>query len=79
MDLHEHEGTVSRRLAETRRALRPVIEAWLERQGGLRPAEVRRCLQLTLADPGALDLRPILARAEARKVRDDDRSKQGVS
>jgi DNA-directed RNA polymerase specialized sigma24 family protein len=77
--LHEHEATVSRRLAQTRRALRPAIEAWLERQGGLRPAEVQRCLQLTLADPGELDLAPILARADARKIRDDDRSKRGVS
>jgi len=77
--LHEHEATVSRRLAQTRRALRPAIEAWLERQGGLGPAEVQRCLQLTLADPGALDLRPMLAQADARKIREDDRSKRGVS
>ena len=77
--LHEHEATVSRRLTQTRRALRPAIARWLEGSGGLRPAEVQRCLQLMLDDPGALDLRPILAPAEACKISDEDRSKRGVS
>jgi len=68
--LHEHEATVSRRLAQTRRALGPAIERWLEQEGGLAPAEVDRCVRVLLDDPGALDLRKIVG---------EDRSKRGVS
>ena len=75
--LHEHEATVSRRLAATRQTLRRSIERWLEHDGGLAPAEIRQCLQAVADDPGTLDLAAILKGDEERKIRDDDRSKRG--
>jgi DNA-directed RNA polymerase specialized sigma24 family protein len=74
--LHEHEATVSRHLAKTRRAIRQMVERWLEQDAGLRPAEVSRCLQLAIEDPGPLDLDPILASTGERKIGDADRSKR---
>ena len=77
--LREHEATVSRHLARTRRTLRQSIEHWLEHTGGLPPAEVHRCLRAAVEDPGPLDLGAILAdNHEDRKIRAFDRSKRGA-
>ena len=77
--LREHEATVSRHLARTRRTLRQSIEQWLEHTVGLPAAEVQRCLQAAVDDPGPLDLGAILAEhADDRKIRAFDRSKRGV-
>lgn len=75
--LHEHEATVSRHLARTRRAIRQMVERWLEHEAGLRPAEVSECLQVALQDPGPLDLDSILA-SDDRKIDDADRSNSGA-
>lgn len=76
--LREHEATVSRRLAHTRRALRAAMERWLEHDGGLAPAEAQRCLQAAVDDPGPLDLGAILAGQDDRKILEADRSKRGA-
>ena len=76
--LHEHEATASRRLAQTRRALRQSMERWLTQEAALAPAEVQRCLQSAIDDPGALDLAAILPEEDDRKIRDVDRSKRGM-
>ena len=51
----EHEATVSRKLARTRKRLRSQIEAALGEGHGLREAEIRLCYQYALEE-GAFDL-----------------------
>ena len=58
--VQEHEATVSRQLARTRRALRSEVERWLE-SAGLTPPQIAECLASIAADPGPLDLEPLLA------------------
>ena len=53
--LHEHEATVSRQLARTRRAIRAEVERELA-QAGLVPAQIAEYLDAVAADPGPLDL-----------------------
>jgi len=53
--LHEHEATVSRQLARTRRAIRVDVERELAR-AGLAPAQIAECLSAVASDPGPLDL-----------------------
>jgi RNA polymerase sigma factor (sigma-70 family) len=72
--LHEHEATVSRQLARTRRELKTMIERWLGEHGGLRAAQVTECLAIAMEDPGPLDLRSVLAPVGDRKIADPDRS-----
>ncbi len=76
--LREHEATVSRRLAHTRRQLREAIERWMADEGGLPPDEVRRCVQATIADSGPLDLAAMLRDETERKISGHDRSEQGA-
>jgi RNA polymerase sigma-70 factor (ECF subfamily) len=52
----EHEATVSRHLARTRRGLREVITAHLKTSAGLNEDQVTRALELAVEDPGAMDL-----------------------
>jgi RNA polymerase sigma-70 factor, ECF subfamily len=54
--LREHEATVSRQLAKTRRTIRAEIERYLRREGGLGDDEIGRCFELVLEDVGPLDL-----------------------
>jgi RNA polymerase sigma factor (sigma-70 family) len=56
--LGEHEATVSRRLARTRRNLRGALERDL-RCGGLRDAEIEECFACAADDPGPIDLQEI--------------------
>jgi RNA polymerase sigma-70 factor (ECF subfamily) len=75
--LHEHEATVSRHLARTRHVIRHTVERRLE-EDGLDTAEVRRCLQMAIDDPGPLDLGSALTSPGGRKIGEADRSKQGT-
>ena len=59
--LNEHEATVSRQLARTRRAVRVAVERELREDAGLTEAEVAECLASVADDPGTLDLQPLLA------------------
>jgi RNA polymerase sigma-70 factor (ECF subfamily) len=72
--LGEHEATVSRQLARTRKSLRQAIEQLLRSEHGLNEAEVARCFESVAADPGTLDLRELLSSAGARKETEPERS-----
>jgi RNA polymerase sigma-70 factor, ECF subfamily len=56
--LGEHETTVSRQLARTRRVLRDAIEREL-RSAGLGDAQIEECFTCVMEDPGPLDLREV--------------------
>jgi RNA polymerase sigma-70 factor (ECF subfamily) len=56
----EHEATVSRHLARTRRELRDRAERTLREHHGLSAAEVARALELSMEDPGTLDLQHLI-------------------
>ena len=60
--MQEHEATVSRQLARTRRAIREDVERWLESAGLSRP-QIAECFASLAADPGPLDLKPLLREA----------------
>ena len=76
--LKEHEATVSRQLARTRRTLRDNVERRLREDHRLNDAQIAECFELASEDPGPLDLREMLAdqvRADAaRKKSEPDRS-----
>ena len=59
--LNEHEATVSRQLARTRRALRGAIERNMHR-AGLSPAEIADAFAIAAADAGAFDLQQVLGK-----------------
>jgi RNA polymerase sigma-70 factor, ECF subfamily len=63
----EHEATVSRHLARTRRDLRSAVEQDLRDRARLNDAQIRRALELALEDPGGLDLRQVFNLASDRK------------
>ena len=75
--LREHEATVSRRLAQTRRQLRDAVERWMADEGSVPMDEIRPCVRAAVADAGALDLAAMLG-SEARKRSALDRSKGGA-
>lgn len=72
--LGEHEATVSRQLAKTRKAIRDEVERWLRREHGLGDAEIARCFECTIEDPGTLDLGELLGSAAPRKNPAPERS-----
>jgi RNA polymerase sigma-70 factor (ECF subfamily) len=59
--LGEHEATVSRQLARTRRVIREEVERSLRRDHGLNDVQIARCFECTIVDPGPLDLREMLS------------------
>jgi len=61
--LEEHEATVSRQLAKTRRMVRAAVERELRDDAGLTEAQVAECVASVTADPGPLDLQPVLVGA----------------
>jgi RNA polymerase sigma-70 factor, ECF subfamily len=67
--LGEHEATVSRRLARTRRTIRQEVERHLRVEAGLTADQIARCFEYALEDPGPLDLSDII-----RKDPESDRS-----
>jgi RNA polymerase sigma-70 factor (ECF subfamily) len=66
----EHEATVSRQLARTRRALREDVERQLRIDHGLSDAQLADCFAAASEDAGPLDLGQLLA----RKKPEPDRS-----
>lgn len=72
--LGEHEATVSRQLARTRRRLRELIERHLRDDHRLGDAEITRCFECTIDDPGHLDIAEILGSSAARKNPAPERS-----
>jgi RNA polymerase sigma-70 factor, ECF subfamily len=53
---NEHEATVSRQLARTRRVLRDDVETELRKDAGLTDAQIVECFASVARDPGPLDL-----------------------
>ena len=66
--LGEHEATVSRQLARTRRVLRDLIAASL-RADGVSEAEIGECFDAAVSDVGTLDLAEVFARKDAAAER----------
>jgi RNA polymerase sigma-70 factor (ECF subfamily) len=73
--LGEHEATVSRQLARTRKTIRAEVERHLRSECGLSEAEIARCFECTIDDPGPLDVAELLSSAGARKDQGGGRSK----
>jgi hypothetical protein len=71
--LGEHEATVSRHLARTRRTIREDIERQL-RLDGLGDVEMAQCFECVLDDAGPIDLSGMLGGGDARKESKMDRS-----
>ena len=69
----EHEATVSRQLARSRRAIREDVEAQLH-AAGLNDNEIARCFACVMEDAGPLDLDEILGTSDTRKDSMPDRS-----
>jgi RNA polymerase sigma-70 factor, ECF subfamily len=67
--LDEHEATVSRQLARTRRAVREAVEHELREEAGLTEAQIADCLASVAADPGPLDLQPLFTAGEVKSER----------
>lgn len=55
--LGEHEGTVSRHLTRTRKAIRQDVERQLAEDAGLDAATIAQCFAAVVEDAGPLDLR----------------------
>jgi RNA polymerase sigma factor (sigma-70 family) len=66
--LGEHEATVSRQLARTRRLLRGEVEVRL-RANGLSPDEITECFEAAVNDVGPLDLGQVFARKNSAAER----------
>ena len=64
----EHEATVSRQLAKTRRSMRSAIEQYLLEDTGLDPRGVARCFECALQDPGLLDVSRMFGTAERKNA-----------
>lgn len=69
----EHEATVSRHLARTRRELHDRVEQRLREHHGLSAAEVSRALELSIEDPGSLDLQQLIGPDSKEPPRDRSR------
>lgn len=58
--LKEHEATVSRQLARTRRAIRGGVERQLRDESGLNDGQIAACFASVADDPGTLDLKKVI-------------------
>ena len=72
--LDEHEATVSRQLARTRRRIRDDVERRLRVEWGLSAEQIAEGFDLAAEQPGALDLSRLLAAEADRKDPPLDRS-----
>ena len=72
--LGEHEATVSRQLARSRKVIRAEVERHLRAECGLTDAEIARCFECTIDDPGTLDVGELFSLAGARKDSEPGRS-----
>jgi RNA polymerase sigma factor (sigma-70 family) len=70
----ESEATVSRQLARTRRSVRAAVERELRDDAGLTEAQVAECFASVAADPGPLDVQPLLVGASAERETAPERS-----
>ena len=73
--LGEHEATVSRQLTRTRKVIRTEVERHLRTERGLSEAEIARCFECTIDDPGPLDVAELFSHPGLRKDSDLGRSK----
>ena len=73
--LKEHEATVSRQLARTRRTIREHVERWLRSEAGMSDREIAQCFESSSEDPGPIDLDQMLAASGVRKETVPERSK----
>jgi RNA polymerase sigma-70 factor, ECF subfamily len=73
--LREHEATVSRQLARTRKAIRKAVEGRLRNNDGFSEAAITECFEEIAGDPGGLDLGRLLVGA-GRKDSLQDRSEE---
>lgn len=71
--LGEHEATVSRQLARTRRDIRAEVEKLLKSEG-LTEAQISECFAAVVEDAGPLDLVALLGQSGDRKKAVPDRS-----
>jgi RNA polymerase sigma factor (sigma-70 family) len=62
--LAEHETTVSRHLARTRRTIREEVVRYLRDEAGCSPAQIAQSLESVATDPGAFDLNASLGMRE---------------
>jgi len=67
--LTEHEATVSRQLARTRRAIRDDVERELREEAGFTDAQIAECFASVAADPGPLDLMPLFGGGRRKEER----------
>jgi RNA polymerase sigma-70 factor, ECF subfamily len=73
--LGEHEATVSRHLARTRRAIRQSVEAHLEHEERMSNAEIAECFSSVASDAGPLDVAELLGQeVSSRKSSEVNRS-----
>jgi RNA polymerase sigma factor (sigma-70 family) len=72
--LNEHEATVSRQLARTRKAIRAEVERYLRREQGFGDEQIALCFECTIDDPGPLDLEEMLGSGRSRKDSEPERS-----
>jgi len=70
----EHEATVSRQVAKTRKTLRAEIERRLRDEARLSDAEIAQSFAYALEDPGPIDLTQLLAPEAERKESAERRS-----
>ena len=73
--LGEHEATVSRQLTRTRKVIRAEVERHLRSERGLSEAEIARCFECTIEDPGPLDLGELFSHGGLRKDSEPERSR----
>ncbi len=71
----EHEATVSRQLARTRRTLRGAVETHLRDVERMPPADIEACFASVVDDAGPLDLHDLLSTGTARKNAEAGRSR----
>lgn len=72
--LNEHEATVSRQLARTRKAIRAEVERYLRKEQGFGDEQIALCFECTIDDPGPLDLEEMLGSGPPRKDSEPERS-----
>ena len=72
--LKEHEATVSRQRARTRRVIREHVEQRLRDEGKLGDAQIAQCFESVSEDPGPLDVSEMLGTSDERKKSETDRS-----
>jgi RNA polymerase sigma factor (sigma-70 family) len=76
--LKEHEATVSRQLARTRKILRDQVERRLREDHRLSDAQIAECFEMAADDPGPLDLRDLLGHAVAKTTRKKSASDRSI-